>query len=517
MRRPSRTKVGIISCLPLAAALVAVGDPVRADAGRCAALMNATVTDTTITRATTVTATTSVPEHCLVDAYVTTPGDATVPSNRVNFRLGLPAAWNSDFYFQGVGGLAGHIVPFDEGLRRGYASAATDTGHQGASPLGHPELDGRWALGNRPKQIDYAYRGVHVSTVAAKAITAIHYGRDTRKAIFNGCSNGGRQGLMEVQRYPADYDGVIAEGPAFAAGDTFLRWISQAQAQLATSGSWLSPSTLPILSAESLKRGDARDGLTDGLVADPRKAAVNPGRLIGPGKLTRAQAAAARTIYRGPGPLRGHPAGHEELWRSYITGSAPPQMGPDGKLVFPFSLAAPLSYTFANEFLRYFLFSDPSYDLTRFDLAKDRPAVERIRALLDATDPDLTAYRARGGKLLMVHGWSDPALSGTAPVAYHRKVVAEMGAARTAGFFRLFMAPGMGHCAGGPGPNTFDALTAMEQWINRGTAPASILATHPASGRSRPLCPYPAVALYKGSGSIEDAANFTCGSPHDAH
>ncbi|MFI6901775.1 tannase/feruloyl esterase family alpha/beta hydrolase [Nonomuraea sp. NPDC050394] len=512
MRRSIRT----LSCLPLAAALVVAGDPARADAGRCAALTHANVPDTTITQAKTVPATASVPEHCLVDAHVTTPGDATVPDNRVNFRLGLPAAWNSDFYFQGVGGLAGHIVPFDEGLRRGYASAATDTGHQGASPLGHPELDGRWALGNRPKQIDYAYRGVHVSTVAAKAITAIHYGRAARKAIFNGCSNGGRQGLMEVQRYPADYDGVIAEAPAFAAGDTLLRWISQAQAQLATPGSWLPPETLPILSAESLKRGDARDGLTDGLVSDPRKAEVRPGRLVGPGRLTRAQAAAARTIYRGPRRLGGHPAGHEEMWRSYITGSAAPQPGPDGKLVFPFSRAAPLSYTFANEFLRYFVFGDPGYDLTRFDLVRDLPAVERVRTLLDAADPDLTAYRARGGKLLMVHGWSDPALSGATPIDYHRKVVAEMGAAQSAGFFRLFMAPGMGHCAGGPGPNTFDALTAMEQWINRGTAPASIVATNPATGRSRPLCPHPAVARYEGSGSIEDAANFTCAS-RDIH
>jgi feruloyl esterase len=218
-----------------------------------------------------------------------------------------------------------------------------------------------------------------------------------------------------------------------------------------------------------------------------------------------------QAIYAGRGRLvEEHPIGHEEGWQTYITGQAPPIAGPDGHLVFPFSLAAPAAYTFTNEFLRYFFFNDPTFDLTRFNLQADLPILERLRWMLDATNPDLTAFRAHDGKLLMTQGWADPALSAFAPVSYYDKVADTTGAVSTPGFFRLFMAPGMFHCAGGPGPSQFDSLTAMERWLNNGVAPDAIVAINPASGRTRPLCRYPTVAVYDGSGSIDESTNFTC-------
>lgn len=522
MKRPGRSgaarfaRIGLVASVTVVASLATFGEVAAADAGRCAAVAHAELVDTTITGTKIVSATTSTPEYCEVDGYVTTPGDGVIASNEVNFRVGLPTTtWNSDFFFQGVGGLAGVIGPLDVGLRRGYASASasTDTGHQGSTKLGNPVMDGSWALNNRPKVIDYGYRGVHVATVAAKAVVEEYYGRPLRRSIFNGCSNGGRQGLMEAQRYPADYDGIVSQSPAFNAIDTITAWIWQMQAQLAEPGGWVSPAELPALSAASLRNNDGKDGLVDGLVSDPARAQFEPGPLVADKALTPEQVRAARAIYSGRGrPVAGHPLGHEDGWLSYITGTVPPVAGPDGRLVFPFSPSAPAAYTFSNEFLRYFFFNDPTYDLTDFTFARDAAVLETLRSTLDATDPDLGAFHARGGKLLVAHGWADPALGASAPIDYHTSVVDRMGAKTTSEFFRLFMAPGMFHCGDGPGPNSFDALTSIERWVYDGVAPAAMVATNPASGRSRPLCPYPAVAVYNGSGSVDAADNFTCGS-----
>ena len=350
--------------------------------------------------------------------------------------------------------------------------------------------------------------------MAAKAVVEQYYGRPPRRSFFAGCSNGGRQGLMEAQRYPEDYDGIISAAPAFNAIETLTSWIWQMQAQLAEPGAWVSPAELPALSAASLADSDAVDGLVDGLISDPTRARFHPGELIAAGSLTPAQLRTARAIYAGRGRgIEGHPMGHEEGWRSYLTGSLPPVPGSGGRLVFPFSTAAPAAYTFTNEFLRYFFFNDPTYDLTSFDLIRDAGVLEELRSTLDATDPDLGAFRARGGKLILAHGWADPALDAWGVIDYYARVTERTGAATTPDFARLFMLPGMFHCTDGPGPHKFDPLTAIERWVHDGVAPASMVATNPNSGRSRPLCPYPAIAVYTGVGSIEDAANFTCPAP----
>lgn len=508
MRTPLLRAIVIPAVAAIAAtALVSGVGAASTGSDRCEAISEAQVAQTTITETRFVEATDQVGEHCLVDGFVTTPGDEVVESNQVGFRVGLPTEWNHDFYFQGVGGLAGNIGDLTAGLERGYASASTDTGHQASS------LDGRWALGNRPKQIDYAYRGVHVATVAAKEITAVYYGQSQRYAVFNGCSNGGRQAVMEAQRYPGDYDGVISQAPAVAVADTVTSWIWQMQAQLSEPGAWLSPQELAKLSDATLSQNDQRDGLVDELISEPRRASFRPNKLAA-GTLTPSQLDTVRAIYAGPtGPdgeqlVPGHPIGHEEGWVSWITGSAAPVPGPDGQLTFP-QAGAPLGYLATLEFLRYFVFDDPDYQLTDFDFDADLPALEKLRSL-DATDPDLREFETRGGKLLMTHGWSDSALNAVASVNYRNDVIKTMGPDVTEKFYRLFMVPGMFHCGGGPGPNTYDALTAMEKWVRDGQAPTSMVATNHDSGRSRPLCAFPSQATHRGPGSIDDAENYRC-------
>lgn len=509
MRTPVRRVLVIPAAAAIAAtALVSGVGTASTGSDRCEAIADAQVARTTITETRFVEATDRVGEHCLVDGFVTTPGDEVVESNQVGFRVGLPTEWNQDFYFQGVGGLAGNIGDLTAGLARGYASASTDTGHQA------PSLDGRWALGNRPKQIDYAHRGVHVATVAAKEIADVYYGRSQRYAVFNGCSNGGRQALMEAQRYPDDYDGVISQAPAFAASDTITSWIWQTQAQLREPGAWLSPQDLAKLSDATLSQNDHRDGLVDELISEPRRASFQPHQLAA-GTLTPSQLETVRAIYAGPaGPdgeqlAPGHPIGHEEGWASWITGSAAPVPGSDGRLAFP-QAGAPLGYLATHEFLRYFVFDDPDYQITDFDFDTDLPAMEKLGSLLDATDPDLREFEAQGGKLLVTHGWSDDALNAMASVDYRNEVVKTMGPDVAEKFYRLFMVPGMFHCRGGPGPNTYDALTAMEKWVRDGHAPTSMIATNHDSGRSRPLCAFPGQATYSGRGSIDDAENYRC-------
>jgi hypothetical protein len=518
MRRCGVTTM--VAVTAVGAMLAACGDATREiltddAADRCARLSTLSIPATAITDAVFVDAHDAVPEHCRVQGQVETPGDGNVDSNQVGFQVGLPTEWNGDFYFQGLGAFAGHLGSLDTGLSRGYASATTDTGHRGSAELqAKPEYDGSWALNNRPRQIDYAYRGTHVATVAAKAVAGAYYGNEPRYSIFSGCSNGGRQGLMEAQRYPNDYDGIIANSPAISVIDMLIAWIWQAQAQLATPDAWLSPRDLAALSEATIRVGDPADGLTDGIIADPRAVAADVHTLGLADALTPAQLATAQAIYAGPGSehsdlaIAGHPIGHEEGWASFMTGSAPPVVGHDGIPRFPSGQGAPPAYTFVNEFLRYFFFSDPTYDVRRFDLVHDRHVLEGLRAELDATDPDFTAYARGGGKLLITHGWANPALNAAAAVQYYDEVAEATRVHPIDGYLRLFMVPGMFHCGGGPGPHTFDALSTMESWLHQGLAPDWMTA----SGESgeRLLCPYPDVAVHDGTNSVSVASSFTC-------
>jgi feruloyl esterase len=532
-----RTRVGqCISGILLCTVLLWCGTAPRVAAGAptpCTrpALQALAPADTTLTEVALVPATTTLPEYCRVDGYVTTPA----PVNQVNFRLGLPTAWNHKFYFQGVGGFGGTIGSLNAGLARGYASASTDTGHQGAS------TDASWAFGdeNRGKEIDYGHRGTHVTPVAAKRITHAYYGKPPRHAYFSGCSNGGRQALMEAQRYPDDFDGIIAGDPSFGVTRGTPSRIWQYQTLLADGDHYLPASKLPLLANAVLVDCDAKDGLVDGLIDDPRRCTFDPVSLQcphgdAPGCFTAGQVETVQKIYAGPTTAAGEPLaegcpmGHEDSatgWQLWIVGSNPAHVieRPDGTLTFtgtsPGTGDPPLGFAFLNDGLRYLSFEvdDPNYDYRTFNLDTDLPRLDFMAEIRDPDDPDLSRFKAYGGKLLMYHGWADPALSALTTIEYYEDVVEVIGGQRkTDQFLRLFLAPGMHHCSGGPGPNTFDTLTALESWVEDGIAPARIIASHSTGGgvdRTRPLCPYPHVARYVGTGSIDQAQNFLCTQP----
>jgi feruloyl esterase len=422
-------------------------------------------------------------------------------SPAINFEVWMPASgWNGKFQAVGGGGFAGVISygAIATALNRGYATASTDTGH--STP------GGSWAL-NRPELvIDFGYRAIHEMTVRAKAVIAAFYGNPPRYSYFVGCSTGGRQGLMEAQRYPNDYDGIVAGAPAnygtrMPAGNLFV-----ASATLKDEATKLPAATLSVLNKGAISACDARDGVTDGLIDSPNRCAFDPASVQCSATqtescLTAAQVGAARKIYAAS----VNPRTNEEIF---------PGMVPGSELTWTALAGGPQPFSIAVDFYKYFVFSNPEWDWKTMDFDKDIEAGEaKVGKVLNAIDPDLKAFKARGGKLIMYHGWNDQLITPLNTVNYYNSVTRTLGMAETDEFARLFMAPGMLHCGGGPGPNTFDALGALEQWVEQGTTPAQLTASHSTTGvvdRTRPLCPYPQVATYTGSGSIDEAASFQC-------
>ncbi len=515
MKRPA---AGIVVGLALAALDAGVrpqhGGPPPDDACSAAAVQARAPAGTTVTAAAWVEATANAPRHCQVDGHVQTPG------NTVRFRLGRPASWNGKFYFQGVGGLGGTIGSLGTGLARGYASASTDTGHDAADPA--------WGA-NRAKEIDYGHRGTHVTAVAAKALTAGYYGKPAAHAYFNGCSNGGRQALMEVQRDPGDFDGVIAGDPATGTPMQAGRAVVT-QKLLASPASYLPVEKIELLSARTLAACDARDGLADGLVSDPRRCDFDPAALRctggdGPGCLTAPQLEVVQLIYAGLKTPDGReytapfPKGHEggpSGWRGWITGNDAPTPQPDGTLAFPGR--GPSGYALMESNFRFLALDDdaPGFSWRTFRFPADLPRLATMTQILSPLDADLRPF-ARTGKLLVYHGWADPGISALGTLHYVDAVTRVAGGQVAADqFLRTYFVPGMHHCSGGPGVDRFDMLTALERWVEQGVAPTRIVASRVENGttvRSRPLCPHPQVATYSGGGSIDDAASFVCRVP----
>jgi feruloyl esterase len=472
--------------------------PPTLSAAGCTALTGLIVPDTTISSATVVPAAGPLPEHCLVLGHVDT---------EINFALRLPTtAWNRKLYHVGGGGFVGSIPDVPTGLARGYATVGTDTGHVGGL------FDGSWALGRPDRLLNFGYRAVHVVTVAAKQIVAGAYGEGPRYSYFEGFSNGGRQGLMEAQRYPDDFDGIIAGAPVLDITGTTIAFNYYFQA-LATAP--IPPTKLSALAQAVVAKCDAKDGLVDGLLDNPRRCRFDPAVLTcaagdAPDCLIPAQVEVVRKVYAGPVNATGaqiHPGfapGAEDGlwgWELWLTGGTliPPPVG--------------LGFFVQDEFLKHFVFGDAGYNSMTFNFDTDVAAVESVGPILNATDPDLSAFRAGGGKLLLWHGWSDHSVTQDRTIEYYNAVFGAMGKNKVDGFLRLFMAPGMDHFPGtGTGLNSFDALTALEDWVERGIAPDSLLASHvgPGVARTRPLCAYPKVAIYDGSGDINAAANFDC-------
>ncbi|MGC4084876.1 MAG: tannase/feruloyl esterase family alpha/beta hydrolase [Vicinamibacterales bacterium] len=467
---------------------------------------------TTITGAKVVEASGKVPRYCQVDGHAASPG------NEVNFRLGLPERWNGKYYFVGVGGLGGNIGSLTKGLERGYASASTDTGHV--------STDESWTS-NRAKEIDYGYRGTHVTAVAGKALAGSFYGRAPQHAYFEGCSNGGRQAMMEVQRYPDDFDGIIGGDPATGTPMQVGRVLVYQQ-MLAKPENFLTADKIELLSRATLAACDKTDGLEDGLVTDPRQCTFKPDTLLctgadGPTCLNAGQLAVVKQIYggatlEGEPYAWGFPVGHEGStsgWRAWISGPEDPTRQADGTLAYT-GKRLPSGYGLADSNMRFLALEtdDPAFTWRVFRFPQDLARMKVMSDILSPLDPDLRPFRNRGGKLLLYHGWSDPAISAYGTVGYFEKMTKIVGGQKDAdAFARLYMVPGMHHCSGGPGPNEFDMLTALENWVEKGQAPSAVVATHKENGvatRTRPLCPHPQVARYKGTGSVDEASSFTC-------
>ena len=436
-----------------------------------------------------------LPAFCRVAATLTPSSDSDI-----KIEVWLPAAgWNGKFQAVGNGAWQGSIAypAMAEALRRGYATSSTDTGHVGGSAsfgLGHPE-----------KVIDFAYRSEHEMTVKAKAIVNAFYGSAPRFSYWNGCSAGGRQAMKEAQMFPADYDGIIAGSPGLDWSGRTAQAIRMAQA-LQNEAARLSSAATQVLHGAVVAACDALDGVKDGLIENPLACTFDPGVLAckageASGCLTPAQIDTARLLYSPivdattkraiPGLARGSELGWTDMGWS-----------------------ASARATGLDHF-RYLIFADPAWDVQQFNLSTDVARLaEGPSGAIDAREPNLKPFFDRGGKLLQYHGWSDPQITPLNSIEYFKGVTAALGgASKVHGSYRLFMAPGMAHCGGGAGPNDFDELAALELWVEHGQAPDMIRASHMTNGkvdRTRPLCPYPQVAAYKGSGSIDEAANFIC-------
>jgi hypothetical protein len=456
----------------------------------------------------------------------------------IKFEVWMPAAgWNGKFLSAGEGGYAGAINygGIADALRRGYAGGSTDTGHVGGTAdfaPGHPE-----------KVIDFGWRGKHLQAARSKDIIRAFYGAQIQHSYFSSCSNGGRQALMEIQRFPGDYDGVLVGAPANDWTHLFAGFVWNEQALFETPGAYVSASKLAAVQAATLATCDAKDGVIDGVVEDPRKCTFDPATLAcsagtdGPSCLTPPQVTAVRKIMAGPSnPRTGvhifpgyftSAAGEAGSWPLWITGPAVP--------------GASVQAFFGNAFFGRVVDEIPApgvWDYTSLDFDADMAFTDaKEGATFNATDTDLRAFRKQNhkGKIIIWHGWEDPAISALSTVKYFRQVV-RGNDDDASNFIRLFMAPGMTHCGGGPGPNAFgqslpqatplnqapenDILSALERWVEQGVPPERIVAVkyvndQPAQGilRTRPLCAYPMTAVYRGAGSTDDAANFDCRKP----
>jgi feruloyl esterase len=440
----------------------------------------------------------SLPAFCRVMATLTPSSDSDI-----KVEVWLPASgWNNDFQAIGNGGWNGTMgyAPLAEGVKKGFATAGTDTGHEGGSAsfaMGHPE-----------KLTDFAYRAVHEMTVASKAIIQNFYGTAARYSYWNGCSTGGRQGLKEAQKFPADFDGIVAGAPANYQTHLHVWSIWVAQQMNKTPDSYLAPEKLAVLHKAVVDACDAGDGVKDGLLNDPTKCHFDPKTIECKGEdlpncLKPAQVAAVQAIYAGPKNASG-----KEVFPSFEPGS---ELGWN-------LLAGQQAASVATDSFTYVVYKNPQWDWKIMNLDSDVALIEKTYAgLIDATDPNMKPFFAHKGKLLMYHGWSDQAIAPLNSVHYYESVVKNLGGEKKASDdVRLFMVPAMGHCGGGEGPNDFDKMTAIQNWVEQGKAPETMIASHSTKGvedRTRPLCVYPKVAKYKGSGSTDDAANFTCAMP----
>jgi feruloyl esterase len=437
-----------------------------------------------------------LPAFCRIAATLTPTSDSDI-----KVEVWLPQAWNGKLQAVGNGNWAGQIsyAAMATQLRRGYAVASTDTGHAAEN------TDGSWSLGHPEKIQDFGWRSEREMTLKAKAIINAHYGRAPTYSYWNGCSTGGRQGFMTATRFPADYDGIIAGDPANtrAAGNAWQLHIAKIAFANNEAGA-LSDEKLKLIHDAAVNSCDAVDGVKDGLIENPKVCRFDPAVLAcKPGQttacLTPAQLATTKAMY-SPGKF----SDGKEYRDGFVVGS---------ELGWGF-LVNPGTPPYAAGHFRYIVHKDPNWDWNKFNPDTDIPLAEKAAVGLDVTSTDFSGFAREGGKMIMYHGWNDNRIPPESTVKYFEN--ARKSSPAAAGSVRLFLVPGMGHCGGGEGPNNFDMVTALEQWVEQGRAPQQITASRIENGRTvrtRPLCPYPQVARYKGAGSIDEAANFECRAP----
>jgi feruloyl esterase len=434
--------------------------------------------------------------HCRVNGVIGT---------ETRFSLLLPDTWNRKLFMGGGGGFVGTVQNTAQTtVNLGYATVGTDTGHQGGT------TDASWALNNIERRVNFGYLAVHRTVDVAKAIIASYYGSAPTRNYFTGCSRGGGQAMMEAIRYPDDFDGVIAGAPALDWTGIAAQFIKDTQAAFPDPNNLATPvltaETMSLVGSKVLEACDALDGVKDGVMDDPRRCMVDIDTL----GLPDAQRTALKKIY-GATTIRdgvvypAQPFGGEtdragwQLWITGGSGLTPPK-------------EPSLRFGFGVNLFKYIVFNDPNWDYAKYDFANFKKDTELTASFLNATNPDLSAYKAKGHKVIMWHGWADAGLSPLGTVKYYDEVKARDP--KVDDFMRVFMMPGVLHCAGGPGPDNVDWVTTMVDWVEKGKAPDRVIASKMGPNavvtRARPLCPYPQHAEYKGSGSTDEADSFVC-------
>jgi hypothetical protein len=540
--KKGRTNVSlrkIATLLVFTIATIGVSD---SSAATCESLASLKLPDTTITAAQSIPSGSytapngevfkNMPAFCRVAATLAPTSDS-----EIGIEVWMPASgWNGKFEGVGNGGFAGAIAyaSLAPGVSLGYATASTDTGHVATSTT-----DGSFALGHPEKIIDFGYRAIHLMTVIGKQITSAFYGHDPQRSYFDGCSTGGRQALLEAQRFSNDYDGIVAGDPVAFYTHHHVGGNLWVVRQMFNNPASTVFTTQDMLLGNAVNAAcDALDGVQDGVLNDPRRCHFNPKALLCQGSqtppscLTSPQVEAVRNIWTGPDQLvhqRGYyppfeRGGEADGWPSSISPQPPPAPQTDNHAAIGLS------------FFENFVFDNPNWDFRTFNWNSDPAYVDNkvvipgqtLASVLNSIDTDLTRFRAHGGKLIQYHGFSDPEVPPKTSIKYYESVVKFPSGSSAASsepesrkqtqeYYRLFMVPGMNHCSGGPGANVFDMLTPLVQWVEQDVAPDSVVATHyvnntPAQGVAftRPLCPYPQEAEYKGTGDTNDAASFVC-------
>jgi feruloyl esterase len=504
--------VTLVSCTCLLGALLYAQRPqTPADlmAASCRNLTSLRLVNTTVTLSTVVRAgnfkppvgaeIADLPSFCRVMMTIQPSSDSDIKA-----EAWLPMSdWNGKFQEVGNGAWGGSIQygALADGLKRGYATASTDTGHTGS--------DASFAMGHPEKLTDFNYRAIHETALQSRAVIAAVYHSSPRLSYFSGCSGGGRQAFSEVQRFPQDFDGVIAGAPGYDRLNQSFQLVAIAQGTHMDKASFIPAEKYPAIHEAALNACDAQDGVKDGLISEPMRCKFDPAVIQCKGAdsatcLTAPQVQAARKMYAGVNDPKtgqllfpGQEPGSEMRWGG--TSGSPRPLG------------------MSDDLFKYVIFGNPNWDFMSLDLSKHLDMARKAdKGELSPASANIKPFVGRGAKLLIYHGWGDQNISPRSSTRYYDRLVGTLGQGQVDQSVRLYMVPGMGHCGGGEGPDQFDMLTALEDWRELGKAPAEVIATKMTNGKvafTRPLCPYPQVARYRGSGSTNEASNFFCQMP----